>query len=522
MYHVHRFYKHFISTVFIIAIIGIFALAVTAWATGSGVINSSVVNVRSGPGTGYAIAGTILKNTQVQILQTQGSWDKIQFGSLTGWVSSSLITASQSTTSTPTTVTSAPSTTVITTTPPRVLLDGKELRFEVSPVIENSRTLVPLRTIFEAMGATVQWNQSMQTVTATKGSKTVVLPLNSTSPTINGVVYPLDTAAKIVNDRTLAPLRFVGEAFDGTVSWDAAARTIFISSSQTDATPTQPAQPDSSIKLSSSRDENGVKIIMQSEVALSPEISQSSGQVVYAIKGRQISGTNYIKQALGSDTMTVQAASDTNGTAITFTLPAQIKYNTLSQDNGKTLIFFVTNYIINQQTADNVTQEYIVNNRPGTELNPTGQVVHATADPGATAQNIHDYFNNHPDAEASTHAVIDWNSIIEMIPENEKAWHAGPTANSHYLSFEMCEPATDDPDRNNKFQEVWNRAVWYCAKTCVKYGWNTNENIFSHNGISKTYHETNHTDPYGYFAAYGKTWDQFLADVDAEIAVLWK
>jgi N-acetylmuramoyl-L-alanine amidase len=220
--------------------------------------------------------------------------------------------------------------------------------------------------------------------------------------------------------------------------------------------------------------------------------------------------------------MTVQAANDTNGTAITFTLPAQIKYDTLSQDNGKTLIFSLPNNIIKLQTADYVTQEYIVNNRPGTALNPTGQVVHSTADPGAAAQNIRDYFNNHPDAEASTHAVIDWNSIIEMIPEDEIAWHAGPTANSQYLSFEMCEPATDDPDRNNKFQEVWNRAVWYCAKTCVKYGWNTNDNIFSHNGISKTYHETNHTDPYGYFAAYGKTWDQFLAAVDAEIAALGK
>jgi hypothetical protein len=285
------------------------------------------------------------------------------------------------------------------------LLNGQELSFEVPPVIENSRTLVPLRAIFEAMGADVQWNSSTQTATATKGSITVVLALNSTSPTINGVVYPLDTAAKIVNNRTLAPLRFVGEAFGGTVKWIEATRTITIST---------------------------------------PDISTPEYEV---------------------------------------------------------------------------TQDYITNNRSGLPLNPTGQVVHSTADPGATAQDIRNYFNNH-EAEASTHAVIDWNSIVEMIPENEIAWHAGPTANSKFLSFEMCEPAADDPDRDSKFQEVWNRAVWYCAKTCVKYGWNTNDNIFSHNGISKMYHETNHTDPYGYFAAYGKTWDQFLADVDSEISKL--
>lgn len=331
MYILHRCGKHFISTVFIMVIIGILALADMALATDGGAINANS---------------------------------------------------------------------------PRVLLNGQELSFEVPPIIENDRALVPLRAIFEAMGATVQWNQSTQTVTAIKGSKTVVLPLNSTKPTINGVVYPLEATAKIINNRTLAPLRFVGEAFDGTVNWNAAAGTITIGSS---------------------------------------------------------SPTEY-----------------------------------------------------------QVIQEYLANNRPGTPLNPTGQVVHSTAAPGATAQNIRDYFNTHIQAEVSAHAVIDWNSIIEMIPENEMAWHAGATANRRFLSFEMCEPGADDPDRYVKFQEVWDRAVWYCAKTCVKYGWNTDDNIFSHNGISRMYHETNHTDPYGYFAAYGKTWNEFLADVDAEISELQK
>lgn len=665
MYFIDKYCKHIITCSILAAIISIFALAGTASAAGIGLINGGVVNVRSGPGTNYTIVGTLLKNSQVQIIQIQGSWDEIQFGSLNGWVNNSLITVSQTTTTSG----------AATATPPRVLLDGKELSFEVAPVIENNRTLVPLRAIFEAMGATVQWDEATQTVTATKGNKTVILPLNSTSPTINGVVYPIDAPAEIINNRTLAPLRFVCEAFDGTVSWDENTGAVYISSSPANTAPSgsselstisEPAQPDSSITLGSSLDENGLQITMQSGVALTPDISQSSGQVVFTFKGCQVTGTNNINQALGPDSLTVQAANDANGTAITFKLPSQVTYNTLSQDNGKTLIFLVPNYIINLKTADYgnngkeiilstlcpvkytsqqtgdqvqvcllntllgkasnqyyindqylktidiaagsssppfismniaannlgtvsietsetsndldiiiygktaqpsattaqpsatttqpsattgqpsgttaqpsgataqpggttnntaiaanypVTQEYITNNRPGTVLKPVGQVVHATADPGATAQNIRNYFNKSYEG-ASAHAVIDWNSIIEMIPENEMAWHAGPTANSKYLSFEMCEPATDDPDRISKFQEVWNRAVWYCAKTCVKYGWNTDDNIFSHYGISMMYHETNHTDPYGYFATYGKTWDQFLAAVDAEITKL--
>lgn len=647
MYHFHGFCKHILSTM-LIMMICLLALADTAGAAGSGVINGSVVNVRSGPGTDYTIAGTLLRNTQVQIIQTQGSWYKIQFGSLTGWVSSTLITAGQSA-ATSNTAAPATNSTIAAAASPRVLLDGKEMSFEVPPIILNNRTLVPVRAIFEALGATVQWNEAAQTVTAVKGGKMVVLPLNSTSPTINGVVCPIDTPAQVINNRTLAPLGFVGEAFDATVSWDAATRTVYLSSSllgtQPDdppQTPTQPAQPDSSIKLSSSRDENGLRIIMQSDVALTPEINQSSGQVVYRFDGRQMTGTNFLKQALGSDAMTVQTVSDAEGTTITFKLPAQVKYETLSQNEGKTLIFSIPNYIISLQTADYgnggkkivlstlcpvkytsrqngtqvqvtlmnilqgkassnnyinnqyldsikitagktsppelvlniaartlgkvsfetsgtnnntlniilsgesdqpagntggttpsaedpviqqpaeypVIQQYIVNNRPGTPLEAIGQVVHATADPGATAQNIRDYFNNHYAAEASTHAVIDWDTIIEMIPEDEVAWHAGPTANSQFLSFEMCEPDTGDPDRSRKFQEVWKRAVWYCAQTCVKYGWNTGSNIFSHYGVSLMYKETNHTDPYGYFASYGKSWDQFLADVDAKIAQL--
>lgn len=112
---------------------------------------------------------------------------------------------------------------------PTVDLDGKQLTFDVQPTIENGRTLVPLRAIFEAMGANVDWNQSTQTATATKDGTTVNLRIGSLTPTINGQAKTLDVPAKIVNGRTLAPLRFVGEAFGGTVGWDPATQKITIS-----------------------------------------------------------------------------------------------------------------------------------------------------------------------------------------------------------------------------------------------------------------------------------------------------
>ncbi len=111
---------------------------------------------------------------------------------------------------------------------PSVILNNQKLSFEVPPIIENGRTLVPMRAIFEAMGATVTWNDTTDTVTATKGSTTVILPIGSTTPTVNNEVYKLAVPAKIINNRTLAPLRFVGEALGGNVGWDENSSTINI------------------------------------------------------------------------------------------------------------------------------------------------------------------------------------------------------------------------------------------------------------------------------------------------------
>lgn len=113
--------------------------------------------------------------------------------------------------------------------PPSVFLNGNQLSFDVPPLIEDGRTLVPLRAIFEAMGAAVNWDDNTSTATGIKGDTRVVLQIGSTSPTINGVVHKLDVPVRIVNGRTLAPLRFVGEAFGGHVEWDGTTNRITIS-----------------------------------------------------------------------------------------------------------------------------------------------------------------------------------------------------------------------------------------------------------------------------------------------------
>ena len=110
----------------------------------------------------------------------------------------------------------------------KVLLDGKQIKFDQAPIIENGRTLVPLRAIFEELGATVLWNEALGTITANKGNNTITLAIGSKVMSRGIKRIELDAIAKIVNGRALVPLRAVSEAFDKNVSWDGFTKTITI------------------------------------------------------------------------------------------------------------------------------------------------------------------------------------------------------------------------------------------------------------------------------------------------------
>ncbi|MFX4261145.1 stalk domain-containing protein [Pelotomaculum propionicicum] len=112
---------------------------------------------------------------------------------------------------------------------PQVILDGQQLSFDVPPVIENGSTLVPLRVIFEALGADVQWDGNTQTVTATKSGNEIRLMIGGAAYK-NGQEVQLSVPAKIIEGRTLVPLRFVSEAFGCQVAWDGTTQTITITS----------------------------------------------------------------------------------------------------------------------------------------------------------------------------------------------------------------------------------------------------------------------------------------------------
>lgn len=110
----------------------------------------------------------------------------------------------------------------------KVVLNNDFLAFEQRPVIIEGRTLVPLRAIFEAMGATVYWDGNTKTVTCTKGNTTISLTIGNNILYKNGAAILLDVPAQIINDYTMIPVRAITEAMGANVSWDDTTKTVYI------------------------------------------------------------------------------------------------------------------------------------------------------------------------------------------------------------------------------------------------------------------------------------------------------
>lgn len=112
--------------------------------------------------------------------------------------------------------------------PISVVLDGRDLSFDVPPQIIDSRTMVPMRGIFEALGAEVVWNENDRTILAKDTEVSVEMQIENPSMTVNEREILLDVPPMILDNRTLVPVRAVAESFDAFVYWDEANRAVLI------------------------------------------------------------------------------------------------------------------------------------------------------------------------------------------------------------------------------------------------------------------------------------------------------
>ena len=110
-----------------------------------------------------------------------------------------------------------------------VTVNGEPVVFaDQEPVEIEGRVLVPLRAIFEALGATVDWNDKNQSVISKKNGKTIQVTINSLTMLCDGRIKTLDVPACLMNDRTMVPVRAVSEGLGAAVEWDDATKTVII------------------------------------------------------------------------------------------------------------------------------------------------------------------------------------------------------------------------------------------------------------------------------------------------------
>jgi len=268
------------------------------------VVSEDLINMRDGPGTDQNKIAEIPKNTILDVLETSGDWYKVQYGSKTGWVANWVVAPYQSSSPTTTTTTtttgttdntpaSTPSTTTATAIPP-IFLNGQPMIWDVSPVLTNNKIQVPVRAIFEAMGAQVTFANNM--VTGSKGDVSVVMVIGENKATIfrtgqNPEVKELDAPAAIINNRVLAPLRFVCETFGGTVEYDSAAQVIQITSTGSTTAPssTNPATNTSNVPTPSTADVNSAISALGSHYSLA-EYAEALIGAPYLYGGTSLAG----------------------------------------------------------------------------------------------------------------------------------------------------------------------------------------------------------------------------------------
>ena len=111
-----------------------------------------------------------------------------------------------------------------------VWLDGNMISFDQPPIIVNDRTLVPLRAIFQALDASVSWDEATETVTVNKGNTVISLTINNKTAKKNDETITLDVPAQIINDRTLVPVRFIADCFGVSTDWDDAMQKVILNS----------------------------------------------------------------------------------------------------------------------------------------------------------------------------------------------------------------------------------------------------------------------------------------------------
>ncbi len=122
-----------------------------------------------------------------------------------------------------------------------VIVNGQTMNFTQPPIVRTGRVFVPLRGVFEQLGASVVYTNGQ--INATRRGRTISLTIGSTQATVAGQPATIDVAPFIVSDVTYVPLRFISQALGATVNWNDSTSTVTIAGGQGSGNVPPPAQP---------------------------------------------------------------------------------------------------------------------------------------------------------------------------------------------------------------------------------------------------------------------------------------
>lgn len=110
----------------------------------------------------------------------------------------------------------------------RATIDGQPYTLDAAPTIINNFTVVPIRFVGDALGAKTSWDEATRSVRVEYNSKVITFIIGLRTAIVDGVAVNLDVPATIINSRTMIPLRFVSESYGAKVDWDSVTRQITI------------------------------------------------------------------------------------------------------------------------------------------------------------------------------------------------------------------------------------------------------------------------------------------------------
>lgn len=110
----------------------------------------------------------------------------------------------------------------------QLFMNDKQLESEVPPMIMKGNTLVPVRIIAEEIGATVDWHDANQKVRISKNDKIIEIFINQKTALVNGVPIVMNVSPLIIDQKTILPLRFIGEQLDVKFIYDSFTHSVYM------------------------------------------------------------------------------------------------------------------------------------------------------------------------------------------------------------------------------------------------------------------------------------------------------